>query len=97
MIFRSTRFDTPCRIEVEHTNEHLHAHVELEGDIAIEPGDKVLVQGPAVRVPFGGRLVERRTATVTRATALGRAWTRLRARFELTELYELSFSAGRIK
>jgi hypothetical protein len=87
MIFRSTRFDTPCRIEVEHTNEHLHAHVELEGDIAIEPGDKVLVQGPAVR----------RTATVTRATALGRAWTRLRARFELTELYELSFSAGRIK
>jgi hypothetical protein len=97
MIFRSTRFDTPCRIEVEHTNEHLHAHVELEGDIAIQPGDKVRVSGAPVRVPFGGRLVERRMATVTRATALGRAWTRLRARFELTELYELSFSAGRIK
>jgi hypothetical protein len=97
MIFRRTRFDTPCRIEVEHTNEHLHAHVELEGDIAIRPGDKVRVGGAPVRVPFGGRLVERRMATVTRATALGRAWTRLRARFELTELYELSFSAGRIK
>jgi hypothetical protein len=97
MIFRRTRFDTPCRIEVEHTNEHLHAHVELAGDRLIEPGDKVLVQGPAVRVPFGARLIEQRMATVTKATALGRAWTRLRARFELTELYELSFSAGRVK
>ena len=97
MIFRRTRFDTPCRIEVEHSNEHLHAHVELDGDVAIEPGDKVLVHGAAVRVPFGGRLVEHRIATVTKATALARAWTRLRARFELQELYELSFSAGRIK
>jgi hypothetical protein len=97
MIFARTRFDTGCRIEVEHTNEHLHAHVELDGDVAIEHGDKVRVHGAAVRVPFGGRLVERRTATVTRATALGRAWTRLRARFELTELYELSFSAGRAR
>ena len=97
MIFTRTRFDTPCRIEVEHSGEHLHAHVELDGDVAIAPGDKVRVHGAAVRVPFGGRLVERRMATVTRATALGRAWTRLRARFELTELYELSFSAGRAK
>ena len=97
MLFRRTRFDTPCRIEVEHTNEHLHAHVELDGDRLIEPGDKVLVQGPGVRVPFGGRLIEHRIATVTKATAVGRAWTRLRARFELTELYELSFSAGRVK
>lgn len=97
MLFRRTRFDTACRIEVEHTNEHLHAHVELDGDSLIEPGDKVLVQGPAVRVPFGGRLVEERMATVTKASALGRVWTRLRARFELTELYELSFSAGRVK
>jgi len=97
MLFRRTRFDTLCRIEVEHTNEHLHAHVELDGERSIEPGDKVLVQGPAVRVPFGSRLVEHRTATVTKATALDRFLTRLRARFELTELYELSFSAGRVK
>jgi len=97
MILRRTSFDTPCRIEIEHTNEHLHAHVELDGDVAIEPGDKVRVSGAPVRVPFGGRLVEHRMATVTRATALDRAWTRLRARFELTELYELSFSAGRAK
>lgn len=96
MIFHGARFDTPCRIEVEHSDEHLHAHVELEGDVSIEPGDKVCVQGPPVRVPFGGRLVEHRIATVTKATALMRAWTRARARFELTELYELSFSGGRL-
>jgi hypothetical protein len=97
MFWRRTSFDTPCRIEVEHSNEHLHAHVELDGDLAIAPGDRVRVSGPAIRVPFGGRLVEHRIATVTRATQLGRAWVRLRARFELTELYELSFSAGRAR
>lgn len=90
-------FTTGCTIEVEHTPEHLHAHVALDGDLAIAPGDKVRVHGAAIRVPFGERLVERRTATVTRATLLGRAWTRARARFELTELYELSFSPGRTK
>jgi hypothetical protein len=92
-----TRFDTFCTIEIEHTNEHLHAHVALDGDVPIAPGDKVRVHGPAIRVPFGERLVERRPATVTRATALGRAWVRLRSRFELTELYELSFSSGSVK
>ena len=97
MMFRRTSFDTPCRIEVEHTAEHLHAHVALEGDVAIAPGDRVRVHGAPIRVQFGGREEFRRMATVTRATALGRAFTRLRARFELTELYELSFSAGRVK
>ena len=88
-------FDTPCTIEVEHGFDHLHAHVELDGDIAIYPGDKVRVHGAAIRLPYGERLVEHRMATVTRATAFGRAWTRFRARFEITELYELSFSGGR--
>ena len=82
---------------MEHSGEHFHAHVELAGEVAIAPGDKVRVHGAPIRVPFGGRLSEARTATVTRATALGRAWTRLRARLELTELYELSFSAGSFK
>ena len=58
------------------------------------PGDKVRVHGAAIRLPYGERLVEHRMATVTRATALGRAWTRFRARFEITELYEISFSNG---
>ncbi len=91
----SRAFDIGCTIEVEHGFDHLHAHVELDGDIAIHPGDKVRVHGSAIVLPYGERIVERRTATVTRANALERSWVRLKARFTLTELYELSFSNGR--
>jgi hypothetical protein len=57
----------PCTIEIEHTETSLHAHVELDGDIALE-----------------------------RAGRLEQAWTRLAARFELSELYEVSFTPGRL-
>lgn len=89
------RFETGCTVEVEHGFDHLHAHVELDGDVQIFPGDKVRVHGTSIRLPYGERLVEHRMATVTRATPLGRFWTRLKARFEITELYEISFSNGR--
>lgn len=94
--FAHEAFDTGCTIEVEHTNEHFHAHVELDGNVAIYPGDKVKVHGSAIKVPFGGQISERRTATITRASAIERAWTRMRGQFEITELYEVSFSSGRI-
>lgn len=94
MIFRRARFDTPCTIEVEHTDAHLHAHVELDGDVAIKPGDRVRVHGAPVRVRFGERMIERRTATVTRANIIERAWTRLRGDLDLTEMYEITFSSG---
>ena len=89
------QFDTPCTIEVEHGFDHLHAHVELDGDVPIYPGDRVRVHGAAIQLPYGRRIVEHRTATVTRASALGRAWTKLKAQFEITELYEISFSNGK--
>jgi len=95
-MFARRTVETACRIEVEHTNESLHAHVELEDAPPIRPGDRVKVHGPAITVPFGARLVERRTATIERAHWLERQWTKLRARFELAELYEVSFSPGRI-
>ena len=91
----SRRFDTGCTIEIEHGFDHLHAHVELDGDVAIGPGDKVRVHGAAIQLPYGRRIVERRTATVTRANAFERALTRIKAHFALTELYEISFSNGR--
>jgi hypothetical protein len=94
MIFGRTRFDTPCTVEVEHSFDHLHAHVVLDGGIAIGPGDKVLVHGAAIRVPFGEAIRERRVATVTRANALERWWNRVRGDFDLTEMYEIGFSAG---
>ncbi len=85
----------PCTIEIEQTHESFHAHLTLDGDIAIGPGDRVRVHGAPVRVAFGQKLVERRHATVTRAGWLRRAWTRISARFELAELYEVSFTPRR--
>lgn len=88
------RFDVLCTIDIENTFESLRADVDLDGDVAINPGDEILVHGEPVRVPYGEKLTLRRTATVTRATALERLWTKLLARLELTELYEVSFSSG---
>ena len=84
-------FQVPCTVEIEHTADSLHAYVDLDG-IDIEPGDEVIVHSAPVDVPFGERIVVRRTATVVRATALERAWTKLLGYLELTELYEVGFS-----
>ena len=91
---RTRRFDVPCTVEVEHTAENLHAHVELDG-VEVEPGDSVTVHGAPTRVAFGEKIVCRRVATIERAGLFRRAWTRLASHFELTELYEVSFSHRR--
>lgn len=89
------RFTTPCTLEIEHSEASLHAHLDLGPGVVLGPGDKVRVHGDPVRVTFGERLLLHRTATVERAGWLGRAWTKLTARFELAELYEVSFTSGR--
>lgn len=91
---RAREFDVDCTIEVEHTFESLHAHVELDGGIEIEPGDTVRVHGDPIVVPYGEKQVLRRTATVKRAGALERAWTRKTGDLEFMELLEFSFSSG---
>jgi hypothetical protein len=53
------------------------------------------VQGASC-VRFGDKLVLHRRATVERAGWLERQWTRFAARFELSELYEVSFTPGRL-
>lgn len=93
---RPQQIEVPCIVDLEQTSEFLHAHVELEG-IEVEHGDTVLVHDAPTSVPFGERRIERRMATVTRASALDRALTRVSAYLELTELYEVGFSAGRAK
>ena len=97
MLWTTSRktFDVPCTVEIEQTSETLHAHVVLDGDIAIEPGDEVRVHDAPTGVPFGERLVVRRTATVVRAGPLDRLLARIEGYLELTELYEVSFSDGR--
>lgn len=91
-LFRKRRIDVPCTVEVSHTFESLHAHVDLDGDVKIEPGDEVLVHGEPIMVPYGEVRTERRTATVTKATIFERLWTRATGDFEFMELCEFSFS-----
>ena len=92
-IFARETVETGCTIAVEHTADALHAHVELDGDIVIGPGDQVRVHGAPVRLPFGETLYLRRRATVSRAGAMTRWWTKARAAFDLTDLYEITFSS----
>ena len=88
-------FDVPCTVEIEQTSETLHAHVILDGDIDIKPGDEVRVHDAPTSVEFGQRLVVRRTATIVRGGPLDRLRARIEGYLELTELYEVSFSDGR--
>lgn len=87
--------EVPCSLDLEESFESLHAYVELEG-VEIEPGDEVIVHDPPTSVPaYGERLVWHGRATVVKAGPLERLWTRLVARLELTELYEVGFQTWR--
>jgi len=90
-------FDVPCTITVEQSPEQFHAHVDLPDDVLMEAGDKVRIHGDPISIPFGSREIFNRTATVTRAGPVKRALVRAAAYFDLAELYEVSFNAGRIK
>ncbi len=89
-------FTVPCTITVKHTTETLEAHVELDGGVQPTLGDRIVVHGRSVTVSFGESVSIRRNATVTRANFLEKLWLRLKSQFELTELYEVSFSPRRL-
>lgn len=80
----------PCRIDLERTHEHLHAHVELMGFFP-EPGDSVRVEDDIVTIEYGTTQTREAEAVVTRASWLRRAWTRFTGRFEFYELYDVGF------
>ncbi len=82
----------PCTVEVSHRFESLHAHVRFNDGSTVYPGDEVRVQGPPVLARWGEVKSEDRTAVITRANALERAWTRMTGDFEFMELCEFSFS-----
>ena len=96
MLFRKT-IAMPCTITVLHTEETLEAHVELDGDILPEAGDRILVSGAPVRVDYGGSVTLRRDARLTRGSVFDKIWVRLKSVFTITELYEVSFSTGRFR
>lgn len=91
--FARTDWETGCTIAVEHSADALHAHVELDGDIKLGPGDQVRVHGAPVRLPFGEAITLRRRATVSRAGLVAQWWTRLRSGLDLTDLYEITFTS----
>lgn len=92
MIFSRREEEAPCTVEVSHTFDSLHAHVRFNNGAVVHPGDEVLVHGAPVMAPYGEVVVEDRLATITRANALERAWTRLTGDLEFMELCEFSFS-----
>lgn len=95
-LLASKSFDTGCRIEIEQSSDHFHAHVKLDGNVPIFPGDSVQVHGEPVMVSFGEKVSFDRDATVRRASPLRRAWTKLSGHFEMAELYEVSFNPGKL-
>ncbi len=88
-------FEVPCTVHVSHTFDSLHAHVELVGDVRVNPGDEVIVHGEPIRVPYGETAVIERRATVIRANWLERTWTKMTGDLEFMELCEFSFSEQR--
>lgn len=91
-IFTRSKETVPCTVEVSHRFESLHAHVRFDNGAVVNPGDEVLVHGAPIMAAYGEVIVERRTATITRATALERLWTRMTGDFGFMELCEFSFS-----
>ena len=92
-LFARETWETGCTIAVEHTADALHAHVELDGNAQLGPGDQVRVHGAAVRLPYGESITLRRRATVSRAGLVAQWWTKLRSHLDLTELYEITFTS----
>jgi hypothetical protein len=84
------RLNVPCFVDIEQSPDSLHAHAIPE-NIEIRPGDCVQVHGAPSRIPYGGRIQFETRATVTRANAVIRAWTLIRAPLELLELFEVGF------
>ena len=91
-IFTRSKETVPCTVEVSHRFESLHAHVRFDNGAVVNPGDEVLVHGAPIMAAYGEVIVERRTATITRANRLERWWTRATGDLGFMELCEFSFS-----
>ena len=96
-LFGTRNVEVACTLEIENTFDALHAHVRLDGGVVVNPGDEVLVHGEPVQVPFGESRTIRRRATIRRAGAIERLWTRITGDFEFMELCEFSFSGEQLR
>jgi len=81
-------------LDMANTWQDLYAHVTLE-NVDIGPGDSVQLHNVPVDLPYGQKRHVVGYATYLRANPIIRWWTKMMARFEITMLYEVSFSTTR--
>ena len=91
-LFTRDRIDVDCTVEVINTFDSLEAHVRFDDGTTVRPGDEVTVHGRPIEVPYGETYREARRATLSRAPAIERLWTRATGDLEFMELCEFSFS-----
>ena len=91
------REDVDCTVTIVNTFESLEAHVRFNDGTTVNPGDEVVVHGRPIEVPYGETQSFERRATVKRAGAVERLWTRATGDFEFMELCEFSFSQGALR
>jgi hypothetical protein len=84
----------PYELDLANTWEDLYAHVHLE-NVDIGPGDSVLIQQAPTQLAWGEKYSVKGDAVYTKASIWQKIWTRFFSRFEITMLYEVSFSATR--
>ena len=88
--------DVDCTVEIINTFESLEAHVRFNNGTTVQPGDEVLVHGKPIEVPYGETQTFERRATIKRAGAIERIWTKATGDFEFMELCEFSFTEERL-
>jgi hypothetical protein len=81
-------------LEMANTWEDLYAHVELEG-VDIGPGDAVKLHQVPYDLPYGQVRHVSGKASYFKASAFKRWFITTFSRFEITMLYEVSFSSTR--
>lgn len=83
-------FTVPCRLDLEATQEHFHAHANLDG-VQVEAGDEVLVHNAPSRIALGERRTVETEATVTQVSFPRRIMVRLLGTTQITDLYDVGF------
>ena len=84
------RSEVPCTIDLEATQDHFHAHVELDG-IDVNEGDEVLVHAAPSKIPIGTKAIMTSRATVTQVSWPRRVLVRVLGTSGITDLYEVGF------
>ena len=84
------RSEVACTIDLEATNDHFHAHEELEG-IEVNEGDQVLVHSAPSFIPIGTKSTMTSRATVTQVSWPRRLLVRVLGTSGITDLYEVGF------